>query len=145
MNREIKFRGKKCQHDFTYPTKQWVFGYLTAGKIHDDSEPACRIHFQGDDFTWHDVRVIPETVGQFTGLHDKNGSEIYEGDVVRFDYPESLKYALSGVVGVDRYNQWYIRISPEDKEKYGFRTGEFHIDNAVNRGEVAGNIHDTWK
>lgn len=56
MNREIKFRGKQSLRQKKY--------YIT--------------NDYGDTF----YAVIPETIGQFTGLYDKNGVEIYEGDVL---------------------------------------------------------------
>lgn len=67
MNREIKFRGKT-------PDGKWITG----------SETFIR---DGDGVWLSDgcdvVKVIEDTVGQFTGLCDANGREIYEGDVIK--------------------------------------------------------------
>ena len=75
--REIKFRGLRTDG------KGWLYGDLLQWK----SKGVCAITPQ-DGSEWsnpYDFEVIPETVGQFTEILDKDGKEIFEGDLISFE------------------------------------------------------------
>ena len=110
--REYKFRAKKN----TYVDK-WVYGYLVS---------ECYIS-EKDELGYTPVRK--ETVGQYTGLHDKNGKEIYEGDIVKSFFVDTDE------AGNEIYKYYIIEV------KYDEVLCSYKIDKFMNL-EVIGNIYE---
>ncbi|MFR5934883.1 MAG: YopX family protein [Alistipes shahii] len=129
--REIKFRGKRLdngewehgdlvqfgQQCYT-PCKCAIIPGTASG-----SDPLCKILF--------DYEVAPATVGQYTGLKDKNGNEICEGDIL---LDESGTYAVVGY----SMGAFYVDFG----EGFDLR----HFTECIHEiCEVVGNIHDDPK
>lgn len=114
--REIKFRGKEVDDN------KWIYGWFS------EDYGFAEILTEYDD-----CEVLLETVGQYTGLKDKNGIEIYEGDVLHKDsywgwHVEFEDGAFCRVPNnyVQRVNWVHHRMKQNDVEDW----------------EVIGNIHD---
>lgn len=133
MNREVKFRGKRAGEN------TWIYGYLREVFGNDKRTfmiaPAKTFEFDRVTDTEEDY-VEADTIGQFTGLYDKNGKEIYEGDILRF-YDNNKEYVC--VVGWNNeVGAWCIRFKEE--EYIGIRPlGEWIFEYKI---EVIGNIYD---
>lgn len=115
--REILFRGKRRLGN------EWIEGSLHTEKFTDDEEYLCCEINQCD--------VYPETVGQYTGLTDKNGSKIFEGDICRHYGNYAGKNIYAPVVF--ELGMFYLKYD----EKAGMPLGDM-----CERVEVIGNIHD---
>ena len=128
--REVIFRGKRL-HD-----NKWIYGNFVSdceGNPHI-IEPRffCEDghHLQYEDNTDTPVFIIPETVGQYTGLTDKNGVRIFEGDIVSLVKHDSLIYKVV-----------YVPCRYELVNSKGVNCFVLDIYKSENI-EVIGNIHD---
>ena len=94
--REYLFRGKRIENG------EWVTGYLCYNGALDPALAIQTIRTKHDEIMWSKYTVIPETVGQFTDLTDKNGVRIFEGDIVEVEfYPNKIvKMQIVFVMGV---------------------------------------------
>lgn len=133
--REIKFRAKRLDN------RGWICGDL---HLHS---PFPHIHSTRGD----KAKINTDTIGQFTGLHDKNGKEIYEGDIVRKKEIGGYGYEYVGVVRYYEKDCRYaidITATNEFSMRALFTVGESVINDGyctikyTTEYEILGNIHD---
>ena len=138
--RDIIFRGKRIDNG------EWAEGYY----VHAPAKNFINSSPLDDSIIKHWIvtskgrmyEVIPETIGQFTGLTDKNGTKIFEGDVISIPFEEDRSLWEENCVYYENGKVYF------DNERYGWYV-EFSDGGELSIWEydeveivVIGNIHD---
>lgn len=130
---EIKFRAKKLKGE-------WEYGYYLEFELCDGEGRCSYIKKDG----CQPIKVLKETVGQFTGLLDKNQSEVYDGDIIKAPSGRIYLVMWSTWIHQERRNKWIV----DEYQFTGWCIGyegnkPFDtLDSEVLQGEVIGNVHD---
>lgn len=120
--REILFRGKRVDNG------EWVDGNLFIPDKEDTPTQICI----GTNIIRITHDVLPETVGQYTGIKDENGKKIFEGDIV-----EGADFTVEdGGYGIVSFDDGAFEVSGNNI------IGTFHENYWGKEFEVIGNIHD---
>lgn len=153
MKRAIKFRGKTKEG-------KWIYGSLGNYKFIFNNEVIELKNvifdnvgiFNSDNFIYiiNDHTVQKETICQFTGKYDRNGKEIYEGDIIRSDYkPFSGKEAKDNLYAIILWDEenyrfaWRFIFNINGKKRGDWPGTTMNIGAYKNEHiEVIGNIYD---
>ena len=126
--RTIKFRGKANDG-------RWIYGGLVYS---DNIEPAIYFEVGNKVCRMEWAYVDPATVGQFTGLFDEDGREIYEGDIIKIveKFDDENVYTSNGVVC---FEEGIYEL--QNGKHFAYLGWLMHNDD-ITKLEVIGNIHD---
>lgn len=138
--REIRYRGKRVDNG------EWAYGNLIYDNIADKYWIILSINesekIDGGLYIYA-VEVIPETIGQYTGLHDKKGQEIYEGDIVLYKDWEMATENGSGDMfinkGIVEYNESNCCFNITERQTIDNLDVLFEDTDCI---EVIGNIYE---
>ena len=135
---KILFRGKRIDNG------EWLNGSFCMDAI-EQFNGLCGVDgfirlYDKDSRKMQMYEIDRETVGQFTGLIDKNGKKIFEGDIVVYDNTPYNDYGHR-VVGVIVWHKWMWKFRYKEYEStYHYSCGSENFFGA--KSEVIGNIHD---
>ena len=148
MNREILFRAKAINRDpdryykTNYKNGDWVYGFVSTmyDDMYDDSFSNLPAEMNNTDGV-RGIDVDRRTIGEYTGLTDKNGTKIFEGDIVKFkhggEFDKKIYYRNYAVEFINTYVTYGLRLRN--------RSIHFPFKKATalqHDAEVIGNIYD---
>ena len=132
--REIKFRGKNGE---------WVYGFFVSDTDSNCyiftemlSQVTCCSNCGIPDITFYEVD--PATVGQYTGLKDKNSVEIYTGDILDYSYTNPMTGDIVKKLYLVESTMGYIKTQRIGGHPYD----NFPLFLRENRGVIIGNIYE---
>lgn len=135
MNRETKFRGKSLT------TSEWLYGSL----FNDGAEDYILPNLPSGALDYEDYQIDSNTIGQFTGLKDKNGREVFEDDIIRSPRGNIIAVEFGYKEHVVKHGRPQVA---DSFACYGLIARNMKngitdfLDNSFLAGEVIGNIHD---
>ena len=136
--REYKFRGKPTENNTSYfEDEDFVYGSLIISEDKYYILLDVLDNIKRDDYAVYMVEVRPETLGQYTGLKDKNGNEIYEGDII-FIKGETKLLDIKGKVEYSNTFAQFIITNTGSVVNETEPLGDYEEENI----EVIGNIYD---
>ena len=131
--REIKFRGISKNNN------RWIYGFLSIDK--NSAKMDGFPHYISRSSGYLPVEVVPKSVGQYTGLKDRNGTEIYDGDYIRYSMRTINGSIYTHVCRVFQHESGTWRIEGYREDNHSYETkGTVYATHLI--CEVIGNIYE---